>query len=53
MAQFGYANCRLVMSASKRELAEVPGISEERADVLKKKAKQADSRAAISFSTAL
>ena len=52
-AAYGYTTCHLIATASKRELSEIPGFSEERVIALKKKAKTLDAKSGISFSTAL
>ena len=52
LTTFGYTTCALVASASKRELAEIPGLSEDRAVALQKKAKTLGN-CGLQFSTAL
>jgi len=52
LSTFGYTTCQLLASASKRELAEIPGLSEDRVVALQKKAKTLDAKCGVNFSTA-
>lgn len=53
MVQRGFSTIGLVASASMRELTEVPGISTDRADFLRKKAKTIEGKSGLSFLSGL